>query len=75
MATLDRGTTGETYNGTVAVQSSDYDLDMYGVDVFFYLKEHRDGFPIKINLKRDEAMLLLAQLSTRLIGMAVGPPR
>jgi hypothetical protein len=43
--------------------------------MFFSLKVDRDGFPIKINLKRDEALILLAQLATRLIGMAVGPVR
>lgn len=76
MATLYRGTTrtGEEYTGDLSVPASTRDLDVEGVDLFFSLKQNKDGFPIWINLNRHEAMVLLAQLSTRMIGMAVGAP-
>ena len=75
MAEVKRGDGPGHYVASVMVQRSDLDVGQYGVDVVCTVKDAEQvGFPITINLSRDEAILLCAQLCARLVGMGIGPP-
>jgi len=76
MAEIKRGDGPRCYMATVGVQGSNLEVDKYGIDVVCSVKEDDEqvGFPITINLSRDEAILLCARICARLVGMGIGPP-
>ena len=62
--------------GDVLVQGSNNDVEKYGIDIVCSVGDDDEkwGFPMTVNLTRDEAVLLCARICARLVGMGIGPP-